>query len=52
MQDQRNYIVTEQEYMAAVDVVRDLRAYVEGTAFKVLTDHSPSLKTVSFLKTL
>ncbi|CAD7089964.1 unnamed protein product [Hermetia illucens] len=42
-QPQRNYTVTEQECLAAVEAVRKFRAYVEGTTFEVVTDHA-SLK--------
>ena len=40
---QRNYSVTELECFAAVLGVKKFRAYIEGTRFKVVTDHA-SLK--------
>ncbi|XP_055840052.1 uncharacterized protein LOC129907729 [Episyrphus balteatus] len=40
---QRNYNVTERECLAAVMGVQKFRAYVEGHAFKIVTDHA-SLK--------
>ena len=40
---QKNYSVTELECLAAVLGVKKFRAYIEGTPFKIVTDHA-SLK--------
>lgn len=48
---QRNYTVTELECLAAVLSIRKFRAYVEGSPFRVITDHS-SLKWLMSLKDL
>lgn len=40
---QKNYTVSEQEFLAAVMAVKKFRAYVEGHEFEIITDHA-SLK--------
>ena len=48
---QRNYTVTELECFAAVLGVKKFRAYIEGTPFKIVTDHA-SLKWLMTQKDL
>lgn len=48
---QRNYSVTEQECLAAVLSLKKFRGYVEGHAFKIVTDHA-SLKWLMTQKDL
>lgn len=48
---QRNYSVTEQECLAAVLGIKKFRGYIEGMAFKVVTDHA-SLKWLMSQKDL
>lgn len=37
---QRNYSVTEREYLAAVEAVKRFRCYLELQDFEIITDHS------------
>lgn len=48
---QRNYSVTEQECLAAILSLKKFRGYVEGHAFRILTDHA-SLKWLMTQKDL
>lgn len=48
---QRNYSVTELECLAAVLSIKKFRAYIEGSRFKIITDHA-SLKWLMSQKDL
>ena len=48
---QRNYSITELECLAAVLAVKKFRAYIEGSHFKIITDHA-SLKWLMSQKDL